>query len=106
MKLLRFGAIGAEKPGIFADDDTIYDLSSHVDDIGGETLSNVGIGAITNLDLDQLPTVEQDVRLAPCVANTGKFVCIGLNYSDHAAEAGMAVPSEPVVFIKATSAIC
>lgn len=106
MKLVRFGVPGAEKPGIVDADGTIRDLSGVVGDIGGATLSDAGIGQLRGLDLGLLPAVDPGVRLGACVAGTGKFICIGLNYADHAAESGMAVPSEPVVFMKATSAIC
>ncbi len=106
MKLLRFGAEGAEKPGILDADGTIRDLSSVVDDIAGDALSADGLARIAATDLSQLPTVPDDARLGPCVSGTGKFICIGLNYADHAAESGMEVPSEPVMFMKATSAIC
>ena len=106
MKLLRFGDAGAEKPGILADDGTIRDLSSVISDIAGDVLSDAGLEAIRAADISSLPVVDADTRLGPCVSGTGKFICIGLNYSDHAAESGMAVPSEPVMFMKATSAIC
>ncbi len=106
MKLLRFGAQGAEKPAVFDENGVIRDLSSVVGDIAGEALSADGIAQIAAVDLTKLPAVSADVRLGPCVAGTGKFICIGLNYADHAAESGMEVPPEPVVFMKATSAIC
>ena len=106
MKLLRFGQFGAEKPGILDDQGTIRDLSGLVADISGETLSDAGLAAIANADLANLSEVAADTRLGPCVAGTGKFICIGLNYTDHAAEAGVDVPPEPVIFMKATSAIC
>ena len=106
MKLLRHGEIGAEKPGIFAADGTIRDLSAVVGDISGATLSNAGLAVIRAVDPTTLPVVAATTRLGPCVAGTGKFICIGLNYADHAAESGMAVPPEPVIFMKATSAIC
>lgn len=106
MKLLRFGPEGAEKPGVVDADGVVRDLSSVVTDIAGETLSDQGLAAIAALDLTQLPLVPADLRLGPCVSGTGKFICIGLNYADHAAESGMEVPPEPVIFMKATSAIC
>ncbi|MGB8813854.1 MAG: fumarylacetoacetate hydrolase family protein [Paracoccaceae bacterium] len=106
MKLLRHGENGAEKPGILAADGSIRDLSGVVGDIGGATLSDAGLAAIRAVDPMGLPVVAAGTRLGPCVAGTGKFICIGLNYADHAAESGMAVPPEPVVFMKATSAIC
>lgn len=106
MKLLRHGPAGAEKPGIRLDDGTIRDLSGLVPDIAGAVLSDEGMAAIRAADLSALPVVPADTRLGPCVGGTGKFICIGLNYADHAAESGMAVPPEPVIFMKATSAIC
>jgi 2-keto-4-pentenoate hydratase/2-oxohepta-3-ene-1,7-dioic acid hydratase in catechol pathway len=106
MKLLRHGPAGAEKPGIRLDDGTIRDLSGLVPDIAGAVLSDEGLAAIRAADLSALPVVPADTRLGPCVGGTGKFICIGLNYADHAAESGMAVPPEPVIFMKATSAIC
>lgn len=106
MKLLRFGPEGAEKPGILDAKGVIRDLSSVVDDIAGDTLSDQGLAAIAAADLTRLPQVPADTRLGPCVSGTGKFICIGLNYADHAAESGMDVPPEPVMFMKATSAIC
>lgn len=106
MKLLRFGPLGNEKPGMLAADGTIRDLSSVVGDISGAALSDAGLAAIAAIDPASLPIVDPATRLGPCVGNVGKFVCIGLNYADHAAESGMAVPPEPVLFSKATSAIC
>jgi 2-keto-4-pentenoate hydratase/2-oxohepta-3-ene-1,7-dioic acid hydratase in catechol pathway len=104
MKLLRYGPRGAEKPGMLADDGTIRDLSGVVGDLSGEVLAR--LGDLAAVDVASLPVVPGDVRLGACVAGTGKFICIGLNYADHAAESGMAVPPEPVIFMKATSAIC
>lgn len=106
MKLVRFGAAGAEKPGLVEDNGDLRDLSSHVADIAGETLSPEGLAALAVLDPSSLPRVAGEQRLGACVAGTGKFICIGLNYSDHAREAGLPVPTEPIVFMKATSAIC
>ncbi|RWE31457.1 fumarylacetoacetate hydrolase family protein [Mesorhizobium sp.] len=105
MKLLRFGAKGKEKPGIVDSDGKVRDLSAHVTDIGGDLLRDEGLARIAALDLTSLPEVKVD-RYGPCVAQVGKFICIGLNYSDHAAESGLQVPPEPVIFAKATSAIC
>lgn len=105
MKLLRFGEAGREKPGLLDSGGTIRDLSAVVADIAGDTLSPEGLARIAALDPGTLPVVAGTPRLGPCVAGTGKFICIGLNYADHAAESGMAVPPEPVVFMKATSAI-
>ena len=106
MKLLRHGAPGAERPGLLHSDGTIRDLTGIVPDIAGAVLSDVGMSALRGIDADKLPVVDADSRLGPCVAGTGKFICIGLNYADHAAESGLAVPPEPVIFMKATSAIC
>ena len=105
MKLLRHGAAGAEKPGLMHSDGTIRDLSAHVQDIGGAALSDAGLAALRAIDASTLPVVPSSSRLGPCVAGTGKFICIGLNYADHAAESGMKVPPEPIIFMKATSAI-
>jgi 2-keto-4-pentenoate hydratase/2-oxohepta-3-ene-1,7-dioic acid hydratase in catechol pathway len=106
MKLLRYGPEGAEKPGLLDAGGTIRDLSGVVADIGGLTLSDAGLAQLRGLDPASLPTVEPGVRLGPCVGGIGKMICIGLNYSDHAAETGAKVPSEPIIFMKATSAIC
>ncbi len=106
MKLLRHGPNGAEKPGILLADGTIRDLSAVVPDIAGAVLSDAGLDALSRVDTARLPVVPATSRLGPCVAGTGKFICIGLNYADHAAESGMAVPPEPIIFMKATSAIC
>ncbi|WP_062113159.1 fumarylacetoacetate hydrolase family protein [Aureimonas sp. AU40] len=105
MKLLRHGAPGAEKPGLLDADGRIRDLSAHVSDLSGRWLTPDGLAEIAKLDIASLPLVEGDPRLGACVAGTGKFICIGLNYSDHAAETGASVPSEPIIFMKATSAI-
>ncbi|WP_166418036.1 fumarylacetoacetate hydrolase family protein [Cochlodiniinecator piscidefendens] len=105
MKLLRFGPRGQEKPGILDEDGQVRDLSSVVSDISGSALSDEGLEKIRSTDLSTLPVVQVD-RYGPCVGQVGKFICIGLNYSDHAAESGMEVPPEPVIFAKATSAIC
>ncbi|WP_071796899.1 fumarylacetoacetate hydrolase family protein [Natronohydrobacter thiooxidans] len=106
MKLLRHGPRGAEKPGMLDGDGTIRDLSGIVPDIGGKVLSDAGLAQLRALDPARLPQVDPAARLGACVAGTGKFICIGLNYSDHAAETGAAVPAEPIIFMKATSAIC
>ena len=106
MKLVRFGEAGAEKPGIVDRDGAIRDLSGVVADIGGAAISPEGLAGLAALDTGSLPLAPEGARLGPCVANTGKFICIGLNYADHAAESGMEVPPEPVMFMKATSAIC
>lgn len=104
MKFLRYGPRGLEKPGILDDDGNIRDLSDITSDIAGDVLSD--LGRFSNLDIHSLPIVEGYPRLGACVAGTGKFMCIGLNYADHAAESGLDVPSEPVLLMKATSAIC
>ncbi|HSS97310.1 MAG TPA: fumarylacetoacetate hydrolase family protein, partial [Terriglobales bacterium] len=105
MKLLRFGLPGQEKPGIVDGDGQIRDLSSIVSDIAGDVLSPESLQRLAKTDLSQLPKVKTPVRFGPCVGKVGKFLCIGLNYSDHAAESGVAVPKEPVLFMKATSSI-
>jgi 2-keto-4-pentenoate hydratase/2-oxohepta-3-ene-1,7-dioic acid hydratase in catechol pathway len=106
MKLMRVGPLGAEKPAILAADGTIRDLSAHVADIAGAAIGPEGLAKIAAIDTASLPVVAEGTRIGACVGGTGKFICIGLNYSDHAAESGMAVPPEPVIFMKATSAIC
>jgi 2-keto-4-pentenoate hydratase/2-oxohepta-3-ene-1,7-dioic acid hydratase in catechol pathway len=106
MKLLRHGLPGVEKPGLLHKDGTIRDLTGLVPDIGGHVLSDAGIAMLRGIDARTLPIVPSETRLGPCVAGTGKFICIGLNYSDHAAETGATVPPEPIIFMKATSAIC
>ncbi|MDT1060991.1 fumarylacetoacetate hydrolase family protein [Paracoccus sp. CPCC 101403] len=104
MKLVRYGERGAEKPGLIDAEGRIRDLSAHVQDIAGEVLVN--LDALKRIDPASLPLVEGNPRFGACVGGVGKFICIGLNYSDHAAESGMAVPPEPVIFAKYTSAIC
>jgi 2-keto-4-pentenoate hydratase/2-oxohepta-3-ene-1,7-dioic acid hydratase in catechol pathway len=106
MKLLRHGPRGAERPGLLHSDGTIRDLTGLVPDIGGAVLSDTGLAMLRAVDPSALPVVPQGTRLGACVAGTGKFICIGLNFADHAAESGMQVPPEPVIFMKATSAIC
>jgi len=106
MKLLRFGPMGQEKPGLLDASGTIRDLSGIVDDIAGGTLSDASLAKLRDLDPATLPAVSGQPRIGPCVGRIGKFVCIGLNYADHAAESGLPVPTEPVVFNKWTSAIC
>lgn len=105
MKLVRYGTAGLEKPGLIDAQGALRDLSAHIADLRGEHLSSESLARLAALDAASLPEVPGNPRLGPCVAGTGKFVCIGLNYSDHAAEAGMQAPSEPIVFMKATSAI-
>ena len=104
MKLLRYGPRGQEKPGLLDANGTIRDLSGHVADLSGAVLGD--LDRLRAIDPASLPVVDGSPRLGACVAGTGKFICIGLNYADHAAESGLKVPPEPVVFMKATSAIC
>ncbi|MBB3384615.1 MULTISPECIES: fumarylacetoacetate hydrolase family protein [unclassified Rhizobium] len=104
MKLLRVGEVGKEKPALLDSDGKIRDLSAHVADIGGEAISPAGLAKIAALDPKSLPELPEG-RLGACVAGTGKFICIGLNFSDHAAETGATVPPEPIIFMKASSAI-
>ena len=106
MKLLRYGPSGREKPGVIDSTGSIRDLSSVIPDLAGDALTREGIDRLRTVDSSSLPRVDAGVRIGPCVAGVGKFICIGLNYSDHAAESGMAVPAEPILFMKATSAIC
>jgi len=103
MKLLRYGPQGSERPGILDGEGRIRDLSGVIPDVAGEVLTRLDT---LHVDPETLPLVEGSPRLGPCVGGTGKFICIGLNYSDHAAETGAKVPSEPIIFMKATSAIC
>jgi 2-keto-4-pentenoate hydratase/2-oxohepta-3-ene-1,7-dioic acid hydratase in catechol pathway len=105
MKFLRYGAPGAEKPGLVDGDGQIRDLSGHVSDLSGAALAPDALAKLGAIDVASLPVVEGAPRLGPCVAGTGKFICIGLNYSDHAAETGATVPPEPIIFMKASSAI-
>ena len=105
MKLLRYGPVGQEKPGLLDNDDNIRDLSAHVDDISGDVLLPKGLEKIAALNVSDLPVIEGSPRLGACVGNIGKFMCIGLNYTDHAAESGMPVPEEPILFAKFNSAI-
>jgi 2-keto-4-pentenoate hydratase/2-oxohepta-3-ene-1,7-dioic acid hydratase in catechol pathway len=104
MKLLRYGPQGQEKPGLLDTKGQIRDLSAHVADIGGAALTD--LDPLRAIDPESLPLVPGTPRIGPCVAGTGKFICIGLNYADHAAESGLKVPPEPIIFMKATSAIC
>ena len=105
MKLLRHGPVGSEKPGLLDNDGGIRDLSDVIDDISGAALSDEGLAKLRAIDPASLPPVNAESRLGACVGHVGKFVCIGLNYADHAAESGMELPLEPVIFFKATSAI-
>ncbi|WP_186036452.1 ureidoglycolate lyase [Burkholderia gladioli] len=106
MKLLRYGPVGQEKPGLLDAGGRIRDLSAVIPDLAGEALSDVALARLRALDPDSLPLVPGEPRIGACVGQIGKFVCIGLNYADHAAESGLPVPSEPVVFAKWTSAVC
>ena len=106
MKLLRYGLPGAEKPGILDNTGLVRDLSRVVDDIAGDALSPERLAEIEAMDLALLPVAGEVGRLGPCVGQVGKMICVGLNYADHAEESGMEVPPEPVLFFKATSAIC
>ena len=106
MKLLRYGEPGREKPGVLLPDQSVGDLSAIVEDISGDTLLPESIERLRRVDPARLPRVNGAVRWGACVGRVGKFICIGLNYSDHAAESGMAVPAEPILFMKATSAVC
>lgn len=105
MKLLRFGPVGQEKPGMLDADGNIRDLSAHVADINGDILSDAELDKLRAIDPASLPLVEGDVRYGACVADFSKFLCIGLNYSDHAAELGLPLPEHPILFLKANSAI-
>jgi len=105
MKLLRYGSPGRERPAVLDAGGGIRDLSGHIADLCGEALLPSSIDRIRALDLEALPLVAGTPRLGPCVSGSGKFLCVGLNYSDHAAEAKMTIPSEPIIFMKATSAI-
>ena len=104
MKLVRYGARGAEKPGLI-DGETLRDLSAHVDDITGSVLSDAELDRLRALDPNSLPAVEGSPRLGPCVSGFSKFMCIGLNYTDHADEMGLEYPEHPILFMKANSAI-
>ena len=106
MKLLRYGPKGQEKPGMLDGQGRIRDLSGQIADLSGAALTPEGLARIAALDVAALPLVPGTPRLGPCVGGVGKFICIGLNYADHAAETGAAIPTEPVVFNKWTSAIC
>jgi ureidoglycolate lyase/2,4-diketo-3-deoxy-L-fuconate hydrolase len=110
MKLLRYGPPGQERPGLLDAEGRVRDLSALVDDIAGDVITPAGLAKLQAIDPGTLPLVDgtpqQDLRVGPCVGRVGKFICIGLNYADHAAESGLPVPTEPVVFAKWTSAIC
>lgn len=105
MKLVRYGNKGAEKPGMLDGSGRIRDLSAIVSDIDGETIAPASLEKLAALNAEALPLVEEGVRIGACVANVGKIVCVGLNYSDHAKEANLPIPKEPIIFMKATTAI-
>lgn len=105
MKLVRYGDAGAEKPGMLDAEGVLRDLSGHVNDIAGDVLSDAGLEKLRAIDPASLPVVDGNPRIGPCVGNIGKFMCIGLNYSDHAAETGAAIPEHPILFFKANSAV-
>ena len=105
MKLVRYGAVGQEKPGMVDTNGTLRDLSAHVADFTGETIGDDSIAKLRALDPASLPAVDGNPRMGSCVGNIGKFMCIGLNYADHAAETGADIPEHPILFMKANSAI-
>jgi len=105
MKLLRYGPVGQEKPGVLDQAGNIRDLSAHIKDVNGAALDDATLAKLRALDLQSLPVVDGNPRIGACVGNIGKFICIGLNYADHAAESGLPIPAEPVVFNKWTSAV-
>lgn len=105
MKLLRYGQVGQERPGLLDEEGRIRDLGNIVDDIAGENLTAARLDKLRALDIASLPLVPENVRVGAAVGRIGKFICVGLNYADHAAESGMAVPDQPVLFMKATSAV-
>lgn len=106
MKLLRYGTSGSEKPALLDEQGAVRDLSKIIKDINGESISPTGIAMLNDIDISSLPVVNDPVRIGSCVGNVGKFICVGLNYADHAKEAGMEIPPEPVIFTKAISSIC
>ncbi|MAJ81536.1 MAG: 2-hydroxyhepta-2,4-diene-1,7-dioate isomerase [Legionellales bacterium] len=106
MKLLRVGPLGQEKPAIYDRNGAYRDLSAHIKDLSGDVLNDEGLAKLRNIDEESLPILDANIRIGACVGHVGKFICIGLNYSDHAAETGMTLPDEPVLFFKATSSIC
>jgi 2,4-diketo-3-deoxy-L-fuconate hydrolase len=106
LKLFRYGEPGREKPGVLDSKGGLRSLAGAIDDVRGDVLTPAGLARLREIDVERLPRVDGSPRFGPCVGGVGKFLCIGLNYADHAAETGAQVPSEPVVFSKATSAIC
>ncbi len=105
MKLMRVGPAGQEKPAILGPDGVPHDLSEHIDDLAGDALDDAALERLRGVEPDSLPALPADIRVGPCVGHVGKFICVGLNYSDHAAETGAKVPDEPILFFKATSSI-
>src|SRR5262245_60519789 len=105
MKLFRFGRAGAERPGIVDADGVRRDLSAVVNDLAGDALDAQALARLKSRDLRELPRVADTERFGPCVAGTRNFIAVGLNYADHAAESGMAIPTEPILFNKAPSCI-
>ncbi|MFO3706104.1 fumarylacetoacetate hydrolase family protein [Xanthomonas codiaei] len=106
MKLVRVGAEGHERPGLIDSEGRIRDLSGVIDDVAGEHLTNAGLDKLRALDVAALPVIEGEPRYGAAVGRIGKFICVGLNYADHAAESGMEVPKMPILFMKATTAVC
>ncbi|APP00729.1 fumarylacetoacetate hydrolase family protein [Xanthomonas perforans] len=106
MKLVRIGAEGHERPGLIDSEGRIRDLSGVIDDVAGEHLTNAGLDKLRALDVSALPVIEGEQRYGAAVGRIGKFICVGLNYADHAAESGMEVPKMPILFMKATTAVC
>jgi len=106
MKLLRLGPKGKEKPAILDEDGIFRDLTGVIEDVSGHELGAGSLAELALIDPSSLAIIPADARIGACIGNVGKFICVGLNYSDHAAESGMAVPDEPIIFMKATSAIC
>ncbi|MBO9738817.1 fumarylacetoacetate hydrolase family protein [Xanthomonas axonopodis pv. begoniae] len=106
MKLVRIGAEGHERPGLIDSEGRIRDLSGVIDDVAGEHITSAGLEKLRALDAATLPLIEGDVRYGAAVGRIGKFICVGLNYADHAAESGMDVPKMPILFMKATTAVC
>lgn len=106
MKLVRFGAFGEEKPGLIDGDGRVRDLSAHIDDISGASLEAESLARLAAIDVSSLPKVSSDIRLGPPVANVRTFLAVGLNYADHAAETGLRIPREPVLFNKISTCIC
>ena len=105
MKLLRFGNIGEEKPGTIDSNGIIRDLSSIINDLNGQSIDDLTIERLRKINLKSLPAVSNNTRIGPCIGSVGKFLSIGLNYSDHAAETGLPIPEHPILFLKATSSI-